>query len=341
LHPIRRTEQMATKKTTGRRRELELSRGAMKRRSLVIISAIIAVAAVLIAILSNTVLANHQPAIVSLGAEYEEVLPLETSQVSCHATDPDKDQLSYNWSVGGGTITGEGATVNWTAPLSTGPYDVTVTVIDGHGGNVTDHVTILVTGSRPPTIDSVVADADWTTPSGILQVTCNATDPDGDELSYEWSASGGSIDGTGAVVDWTAPEEVGTYHVTVVVKDGDGGEDIRSMYLSAATGSLPIIEDLIVTADHKYLKETDTGYKVGKTKEFQIECIALNISGELVYEWSCTEGQISGEGSTITWTAPDVSGEVTVTVIATDVADNSVTKSIILDVVSCSVCTFG
>ncbi len=243
---------MATRKTTKREREVESSKRKGKKNKLVIISAAIVVAAVLLTILFNTALANHRPAIISLAAEQEEVLPLGSSQIAC-----------------------------------------------------------------------------------------NASDPDGDLLSYEWSATGGSITGTGAVVNWVAPREVGIYDITVLVTDSHGGEDTASTALSVATRTPPTVEDLIVTADHKYLKETSGGYKVGKTQEFHIACIASDTSGELVYEWSCTDGQISGEGPAITWTAPDVSGDVTVTVMVTDVADNRVTKSIVLDVVSCSVCTFG
>jgi hypothetical protein len=195
--------------------------------------------------------------------------------------------------------------------------------------------------NHQPAITSLMAEPERVLPLGICQIVCNASDPDGDELSYEWSTTGGNIAGTGAVVNWTAPEEVGIYHVTVVVTDGYGEEDTRSVYLSAATGTPPTIEDLFVTAEHKYLKTTTYGYKVGKTKEYDIECIASNTSGELVYEWSCDGGEISGEGSMITWTAPDVSIEVTVTVVVTDAADNSVSKSIILNVVRCSSCTFG
>jgi hypothetical protein len=231
--------------------------------------------------------------------------------------------------------------VTWTAPDSAGFYDVTVTVTDGAGGEAMGQVTITVRANEPPYIYSLVADADWTTPSGSLQVTCNATDPDGDELSYEWSASGGDISGTGAVVNWTTPEEVGIYQVTVVVTDGHGGEGTRFVYLSVVTDTPPTIEDLVVTAEHQYLKKTSTGYKVGKTKEYNIECIASNTSGELVYEWSCDGGEISGEGSLITWTAPNTEGDVAVTVVVTDIAHNIVSKSVILNVVPCSACIFG
>ena len=332
---------MGTNKTTKREENLELSRRGAKKNRLVIISGVIVVVVVLFSILFNTVLANHQPAITSLEAEPGQILPSGNCQIVCTASDLDGDELSYGWSAIGGEIYGEGAVVTWTAPDSAGSYNVTVTVTDGHGGEVVNQVIITVRANKQPTITSLVAHADWTTPLGSIQVTCTASDPDSDELSYEWSATGGNISSTGSVVNWIAPQEIGIYRVTVVVKDGRGEQDTRSVILSVATGTPPIIEDLIVTAEHKYLKRTATGYKVGKTKEFDIECIASNKSDEVVYEWSCDGGEISGEGSMIAWTAPDVSIEVTVTVVMIDVADNIVSKSIILDVVSCSACTFG
>jgi len=295
-------------------------------------------AAVLLSILFYTMLANHPPAITSLEAEPERVLPLGSCQIAYNASDPDGDELSYNWSASRGEITEEGATVIWTAPNSEGSYNITVTVTDGRGGEDTDYTIITVRANKSPTITSLIADADWTLPSGSLQVTCDASDRDGDELSYEWTASGGDISGTGAVVNWTAPQEVGTCNVTVVVTDGYGGEDTWSVILSVATGTPPTIEDLIVTAkEPRYLKTTTTGYMVWKTKEYYIECIVSDTSGGVVYAWSCTGGEISGEGSMITWTAPNQSSvDVTVTVIVSDAADNSVGKSIVFHVPSCT-----
>jgi hypothetical protein len=193
-----------------------------------------------------------------------------------------------------------------------------------------------------PVIDGLEAEADWALPSDSLQVACNASDRDGDQLSYSWSTSGGNITGTGPEVTWTAPEEIGVCDITVVVDDGHDGEDTRSVILTAANGTLPIIENLIVTAkEPKYLKETLTGYKVGKGKEYDIECISSNTSGELAYEWICGGGEISGEGSIITWTAPDTSGDVTVTVIVFDAAGYMDNKNKVFTVVSCSSCVFG
>jgi len=309
----------------------------MNKKGFLVIVGIVA-AAVLLSILFYTMLANHPPAITSLEAEPERVLPLGSCQIAYNASDPDGDELSYSWSASRGEITEEGATVIWTAPRFEGSYNITVTVTDGRGGEDTDYTIIAVRANKSPTITSLIADADWTLLSGSLQVTCDASDRDGDELSYEWTASGGDISGTGAVVNWTAPQEVGTCNVTVVVTDGYGGEDTWSVILSVATGTPPTIEDLIVTAkEPRYLKTTTTGYMVWKTKEYYIECIVSDTSGGVVYAWSCTGGEISGEGSRITWTAPNQSSvDVTVTVIVSDAADNSVGKSIVFHVPSCT-----
>jgi hypothetical protein len=171
-------------------------------------------------------------------------------------------------------------------------------------------------------------------------VTCNASDPDGDELNYEWSTTGGNITGTGPEVIWNAPEEVGMYDITVVVEDGQGREDTESIVLIASNGPPPIIEDLIVTAEHKYLQETTTWYTVLKMMEYYIECIASSTNGELVYEWSCDDGEISGEGSMITWTAPntEVEVDVTVTVEVFDDAGNWVRKNVAFEVMFCESC---
>jgi len=284
---------------------------------------------------------NHEPIIASLQAEADWAVPSSSLQVTCTASDPDGDELSYIWSATGGEINGAGPTVNWTAPLSEGSYDITVTVTDGQGGQATDQVAITVRADEPPTITSLVANAEWTLPSGNLKVTCTASDPDGDGLSYEWSTTGGEISGTGVVVNWTAPQKVGIYNVTVVVTDNHGGSATDSLPISVVTGQAPTIESLLVTADHCYLKTYSWGYKVGKLQEYHIECKVSDASGGVSYKWSCTGGSISGQGSLVTWTAPDESVDIPVTVTVSDLVGHTVSKSVLLQVVDCSPCTFG
>jgi len=209
----------------------------MNKKRWLIITVIVA-AAVLVSILSYTMLVNHPP-VIRLGVESARVFPSGSTQIVCIASDRDGNELSYEWSAVAGEIHGEGAMVTWIAPDYEGIYNVSVTVTDSRGGDVTDHVPITVKANEPPTITSLTADAPWTTPSGSLQVTCEAEDPDHDELSYEWTATAGDITGTGAAANWTAPEDVDKYAITVVVTDGHGGSATRTLHISvdrATTG---------------------------------------------------------------------------------------------------------
>lgn len=205
-------------------------------------------------------------------------------------------------------------------------------------------ILLMASSCSAPIITVLEAEPNWTAPLDSLQVTCIASDPEGSELSYEWSTSAGNITGTGPEVIWTAPEEFGIYDITVVVTNSQGRKDTESIALFASNGPPPIIEDLIVTAKgHDYLKETTTGYRAAKLKEYDIECIASDMDGtpgELVYEWSCDGGEISGGGSLITWTAPNTAGDVTVTIKVLDGAGNWVRRSIVFEVVECVSCVF-
>jgi hypothetical protein len=74
----------------------------------------------------------------SLTADPEIVGPFGSSTIRCVAMDPDGDNLSYSWNGGGGTISGSGATVTWTAPLQVGSYEISVVVDDGRGASASD-----------------------------------------------------------------------------------------------------------------------------------------------------------------------------------------------------------
>jgi hypothetical protein len=310
-----------------------------KSRNLVIWA--IAVATVVLLALSCTTSTNSQPIIASLEPEAEQVVPLASIQVVCTASDSDGDELSYIWSANGGQVSGGGAIASWTAPASEGCYNVTVKVIDGLGGEDTDSIAITVRTNGAPAIMSLTADANWTTPSGNLQLTCSASDPDGDELTYDWSATAGSTSGTGPAVSWTAPQTVGTYDLTVLVTDDYGESATRTISLSVLSGQPPLIETLLITAEHCYLKPYSGGYYVGKDQVYAIECIVADTNVELSYEWLCTGGEITGEASFVTWTAPDAAVEVTVTVTLSDISGSTASEDTVLTVVSCSPCIFG
>ena len=88
--------------------------------------------------------------------------------------------------------------------------------------------TILGSGcglfNNAPVISSLEVEKAYLCAAESCEIRVVASDPDGDELSYQWSASGGDISGQGAIVTWTAPGRSGGYVISVRVTDGWGGE---------------------------------------------------------------------------------------------------------------------
>ena len=187
-------------------------------------------------LISGGCVANQLPIISSLALVTEgEINPGATAQLECAALDPDEDELSYTWSADGGTISGSGATVSWTAPDELGTYTVTVEISDGDN-IVTDQLSITVAEpNNPPVINSLTTDCPRVKQAGTGTITCEASDPDGDELTYSWSAERGNISGEGGEVTWVAPSEYGTFIITLTVTDGRGGEATDTISIIVCT----------------------------------------------------------------------------------------------------------
>jgi len=172
---------------------------------------------------------NQSPVISSLVSSQTQVYPSSIIEIRCDASDPDGDAVSYEWSAIGGSFSGTGPVVSWKAPKDYGNYDVKVTVKDGKGGITQASITLSVVRNQDPLISSLVAKPVTVLPQGKSTITCVASDPDGDVLNYNWRASAGKITGVGDKVTWIAPDEEGTYTITVTVNDGKGGQNARSV----------------------------------------------------------------------------------------------------------------
>jgi len=194
----------------------------------------------------------------------------------------------------------------------------------------------------PPIIESLSSDEAKAPPLTACHIECIASDSNGDELSYEWSNEGGDISGTGSEVIWTAPEVLGIHTITVVVTDGRGGESSSSLSVNVGVNHPPVIEELIITPE----RERDfnrTKMRIYKGKSCDIECIVSDPDGDgLSYQWSAAQasqywtavGSISGEGSVVTWTAPE-RGKVVVSVLVSDGEGGTDTEDIVFDVETC------
>jgi len=185
---------------------------------------ILAVFALSTVFCSGCGLFNNDPVITGLEADNDCLCPAESCRIHAVAFDEDGDELTYQWSVTGGNITGQGPTVIWTAPDTAATYTITVEVADGRGGKASMQLSIGVVSNSPPVIESLTAEPQMIKATESTTVECVAFDADGHELTYQWSATGGNISGQGHAITWEAPVTCGVYVVTVTVADGRGGE---------------------------------------------------------------------------------------------------------------------
>lgn len=92
-----------------------------------------------------------------------------------------------------------------------------------------------------PTVTSVTVAPTSVGAGGIATVTVTASDPDGDALTYAYTATGGAITGAGNVATWTAPSTEGAYSVTVTVSDGKGGTATGAGTLTVEQGVTRVV----------------------------------------------------------------------------------------------------
>ena len=156
--------------------------------------------------------------------------PVELGAVT--AEDPDGDELTYGIVFGDSERFAVGArdgVVRYIGPgedYETEPnrFELTVRVRDDFGADDAARVVVEVTDVNE--LPEVTASCDPCTVKrgGKVRLEATATDPDGDPLTYAWSAPAGSFSGANeAVARWTAPAEPGRVTIRVEVSDGRGG----------------------------------------------------------------------------------------------------------------------
>lgn len=100
-------------------------------------------------------------------------------------------------------------------------------------------------GNSNPVINSLTAAAQAIWQSGSTQITVAARDPDGDPLTYTWSANGGTINGAGTSVLFTAPSSGGRYTITVTVRDSGGGQATRTITITVGATVRGTVNDVL------------------------------------------------------------------------------------------------
>ena len=193
---------------------------------------------------------NEAPILDSLVANPLTLTPGGSMTLTASAHDPNAgDSVSFTWSAPTGSFsTPTQASTTWTAPMGVGIVSLKLTVSDTHGASSAVTLWVGLTASRgadevkvvfntAPQVMSLVTSQALLDVGQSTQLRAQASDAEGDSLSYQWSATcaGSFSDPSSADVTFTPsarPEGAcNNCQVRVSVTDGRGGQTQGSLAL--------------------------------------------------------------------------------------------------------------
>jgi peptidoglycan-associated lipoprotein len=100
--------------------------------------------------------------------------------------------------------------------------------------------------NRPPVFNgALTCDPCIVAPGGTVNLGANATDPDGDPLTYRWTAPSGTFSSqTDANTRWTAPNNPGNVPATVTATDSRGASATASVTIQVVRREELTFEDV-------------------------------------------------------------------------------------------------
>jgi len=194
-----------------------------------------------------------------------------------------------------------------------------------------------------PEVANILGIHEWN-PNVESSLFCAASDPDGNPLTYTWTAEKGIIKGEGQRVSWVPPGEVGEYEIKVEVTNDKGGEASFSKRFAVVNPPPPPVDKTI------YLKlsipSTNVVSAQGRIRSFFTAEIQCDVEGrdpaELTYIWSAQGGKLNGIGinegkaSRVGWIAPQGStDQYKVFVVVADKAGNQAAGEVTFEVLCC------
>jgi hypothetical protein len=241
----------------------------------------------------------------------------------------------YEWQADGGTFDDpRAATPVWTAPPEAGRRTLRLVVRDAGGATASLSFTVDVAGGRQVSADGPVVFNRWPTGEGLRalpsksvsigqQVTAEVrgTDPDGDALTYRWSADceGALTDSSSATAGFTPsalPRETACDNCRLVVdiEDAYGGRASHELGLCVGDPQPPTIVSFSPAAPASI---------PGEVLKLRVEAATAQ-GGQLAFAWNVSTGTLgvpvqAGNVSEVPWTVlscvpPGVQPSVEVTV---------------------------
>lgn len=223
------------------------------------------------------------------------------------ATDPDNDTLTYQWSqqpVNAGVFTidvSSGTLCTWTAPNADTVATITFTAIDQAGLKAAASSMIkvgkgIVVPNSPPVITSLDVTPNDFTGGRTYQLTANATDSNGDVLTYFWSATSNASTGVllnnnRSSISWQAPD----------VGPGTNTSVVISVTVNDRN------ENGIVSLSHTFVVMPT---KPNNNPVASIEIPAGTLVSNKKYMLTASATDIDGDALTYAWSAPVGKGTI-------------------------------
>ncbi|MFL0802836.1 MAG: hypothetical protein K6L81_03900 [Agarilytica sp.] len=171
--------------------------------------------------------ANQQP-VADAGEDVAAAAGDTLSLDGSNSGDADGDDITYLWSVVGGSdgvvLSGETTATPSVDVITFGDYEIQLIVNDGELDSEADVVSILASNESP--IARAGDDAEAEVDTNVMLDGSASSDPEGSDLSYDWSIvsmpedASASFDDNTSVNPVFTPGVVGTYVAQLIVNDG-------------------------------------------------------------------------------------------------------------------------
>lgn len=191
--------------------------------------------------------------------------------VATSASDPENDVLTYNYTVSGGRIVGQGANVTWDlSNAQPGTYTITTGVDDGCGVcGKTETKTVTVEECKDcDVICTCPPSWEVTGPSGLTKagetMTFTANVGGGGDYTYNWSVSSGTIEsgqGTPSITVRTT-KEMASSNVTATVNVGGLPRDCNCQDTDSETAGVEKEDIPVLVDEFGNLKDDDVKARV-------------------------------------------------------------------------------
>jgi len=254
-------------------------------------------------------LADSSAPIVTCSANPTTVVSGNSALISTKAVSPLGLPLTYSYSTTEGSLTNQGKSATLDTQGASGSITVTCKVVDteANASSFTTTLTVQASVSQPPAI-SLSANPSSVDQGGSIAITAAASSPEGRQLTYNWSASSGTISGNGKTATLnTSGAATGTITVTGKVTDSQG-------LTASATTAVTVISPSAPSAPPTISLSANPS-TVALGGSVAITAVASSPEGRpLTYGWSASSGTIPGNGKTATLNTSGASaGLVTVT----------------------------